>query len=205
MRSALLLVALAILLLSPAAPAQPMPAPSFMMDVQVPTEAQQPGNRTPITVHVVRICPNAAMVLEQQELTLAFVAPDGAEVFGPMQALFPQQVCAQQSRADQVLPFVVLLPGAPAATGNGTGNETGNATGNATGRAEVLPFTVRITPGPAGPFTYGGPEQMATFAIGVDWPEPAVAAEPVEQAMPSLAFASVGLGLLAAAFAARRT
>jgi hypothetical protein len=194
MRAALILAS--ALLLLPAAQAQPLPGPLFELQVEAPTEAHEPGDRAPLAIHLTRICPNAAAVLEQQEVAIAFSAPDGAAVYGPTTAAFAQQVCAGQGRAEQVLPYVVLLPEARSVAGNGSDPE-GNET--------ALAFLVHAEPGPAGPLAYGGGEQAAAFVLAVDWPAPAAAAaEPVEQAMPSPAFALVGLALLAVAAIARR-
>jgi MYXO-CTERM domain-containing protein len=185
----------ALLALGPAQ-AQVMPPPSYLLTVQAPTEPVQPGNLTLIAIRVQRDCPNAATLLDQEDVSLTLQGERRATVTGPGKVVFPQQVCAEQPRAEQQASYVVAVPEDVLADGDVLPD--GNST--------LLSFLATAQPSASGPLNSRGPEVAVPFTIAVVRPPAPATAEtqPAEEAMPSPAFALVGLALLACAVVARR-
>lgn len=199
--AAFVLLCLALL---PAAEAQ-LASPSFEVTVTLPSGPVQPGSESGLVLHLERICPNPASMLDPQQVSIQFLVPEGAVVDGPAQATFPSQTCAAEPQAAVDVPYMVRVPAATATPADGNAS-VAPANGTAdNGTATVLPFEVRVRPEPTGPLSPGSPEVSSAFTLAVERPRPAAAAaQPVEQAAPSPAFAFVGLALVALAAALRR-
>ena len=193
MRSAMAASMLACLLSVVAVPASAqMPAPSFAVEAMYDAGELEPGNRTTVVFRLTRHCANAATVQGEQALDARFMTPTSvAAIAGPMQVVFPQQVCASEPSLSIEVSYDVHLDA--------------NAT-----RGTVVELVAAFQPHPpsgAGP-TLGSPGNEVAHSIAFEVADaPTVASagsEPAEQDLPMVPGLLVALALLVAAFAARR-
>lgn len=171
--------------LLPAASGQAAPVLSIDA-VAVESSPLDPGNATAVHVTLTRVCPNAALVYPETAAEVAVRPRDGNwTVDGPLQAAFPQHVCAQGSRQSIVVSYVVTAP-------------------RDAERGETFPFIAKGRLHPANQVTPASNEAQFPFAIATtEAPPVQPAAEEVVRESPAAAGLPL-LGLAAAVRLARR-
>lgn len=184
---AMSLLALAVLV--PAAQAQ-MSSPLVQARIQVDSEPIAAPNSTVLRLTLLRMCPNAATVYDPQVAEVEIHTNDRANwtVTGPLQGMFPQQVCAQQMEQ----PIEILY-------------QIGAAAGAAGDDVKAHPFVIKARLGYASPTTPAGPESLYPFTLTTQArPAPPPVVEEPERESPGLGLIGAVAALAAVALAARR-